>query len=92
MGGTTFQAEPNLAGLPEGTPRPQMPNSRPMVFLGDGFLVAEFAPEEEVEAAELVEALNDALKPVHDKFRRKYLADLKKVTGGGTAELKKGGK
>jgi len=80
-GGFGFQ--PVMAPPPgaPGMPPPMIAPSELHVFLGDNYRIASFGPDEAAEAHELADALNEALKPVHGKFKKKYLADLKKLTG-----------
>ena len=80
-GGFSFQPMmPTPPGLP-GMPPTIMPAGELHVFLGDAYKIASFGPDEAAEAHELADALNEALSPVHGKFKKKYLADLKKLTG-----------
>ena len=79
-GSFSFQpvlAPPTIPGMPP----PMIQPSELHVFLGDAYKIASFGPDEAAEAHELADALNEALKPVHGKFKKKYLADLKKLTG-----------
>jgi hypothetical protein len=73
---------PQMPG-PDGKMMPlTIPPAMPChVFLGDQFLVATYQPEERAEAEALADALNEGLQPVAAKYKRKYLADLKKIVG-----------
>lgn len=62
-------------------PQPRLDSDKLFVFLGENYILADFAHDDRASAEELVADYNEALKPVVTKHKKRALGEIRKLLG-----------